>query len=291
MKPRAFLRAVVFLASSLLSATTFAQASELREPRTVAANDRSPALAFRARGELGALGVLAHSIRYGQTTLVDYVEDGDQDTLFFFARLSAELAVRGRHSLILLYQPLSLQTESALRRDLTIGEVNFPARTPTRFGYGFDFYRLSYQYDIYPDARRELAFGAGFQIRNARVSFVSSDGERGFTQTNVGFVPLLRMRGRYVFESAAFLEAELDGWTSPVPGQGRKGEIALGVIADVALRAGVELRRRAELFLTLRYLGGGFRGEGAEDQPLVGPDKWNANWLHTATISVGAGVM
>ena len=248
-----------------------------------------PVVALRARLELGALGVASHHIRYGSTTRVDYRKDADQDTLFFFARLSAELALRGRHTLIFLYQPLSLRTETVLRRELRIGESAFPAQTPTRVGYGFDFYRIAYQYDVFADARRELAFGGGFQIRNARVSFVSSDGERGFTQTNLGVVPLLRMRGRFVFDSALFFEGELDGWVSPVPGQGRDGEMALGAIADAALRGGVVARSWLELFLTLRYLGGGFRGDGSEDTPLVGPDTWNSNWLHTITLSVGVG--
>src|SRR5688572_4374055 len=53
---------------------------------------RARPLGVRARVELGALGVLAHHIRYGDTTRVDYRKDADQDTLSFFARLSAELS-------------------------------------------------------------------------------------------------------------------------------------------------------------------------------------------------------
>lgn len=272
--------------------------AEERGPKAVPAlqsdqfrlNDPQRGVALRARLELGALGVLAHRIRYGQTTRVDYRRDADQDTLFFFARISAEVEFRSRHTVVLLYQPLALNTESVLRRELTVGEVVFPARTPVRFGYGFDFYRVAYQYDIYSDARRELAFGGGFQIRNARVSFVSSDGERAFTQTNLGVVPLLRARGRYVFDSELFLEAEVDGWVSPVPAQGRNGERALGAIADASLRVGASLRQWSEAFVGLRYLGGGFQGEGSEDTPLVGSDRWNANWLHTLTFSVGFGL-
>jgi hypothetical protein len=263
----------------------------LLERRPIAESDVRPdrRIALRARLELGALGVAAHHIRYGSTTRVDYRKDADQDTLFFFARLSAELEIGGRHGLIFLYQPLALRTETVLRRELRVGETVFPAETPTKVGYGFDFYRIAYQYDVFADPRRELAFGAGFQIRNARVSFVSSDGERGFTQTNLGVVPLLRVRGRYLFDSALFIEGELDGWVSPVPGQGRDGEMALGAIADAAVRGGVVARPWLELFLTLRYLGGGFRGDGSEDTPLVGPDTWNSNWLHTIALSLGVG--
>jgi hypothetical protein len=251
---------------------------------------RARPLGVRARVELGALGLLAHHIRYGDTTRVDYRKDADQDTLSFFARLSAELAVRGRHGLIFVYQPLKLDSQAVIGRDIQVGEVTFPENTLVRFGYGFDFYRLMYQYDVFADAHRELAFGAGFQLRNARVSFVSGDGERAFTETGPGVVPLLRVRARYVFENALFVEGELDGWVSPIPGQGkREGELPLGAVADGALRGGLMLTQHVEAFLTLRYLGGGYRGESSENTPLRGDD-WTSNWLHTLIVSLGAGL-
>lgn len=254
-------------------------------------NDPDRRFALRARIELGSLGVLEHRIQYGNTTQVDYREDADQDTLFFFARLSAEFGIGPHHSLIFLYQPLNLQTESIVGRELRIGQVTFPADSPVRFGYGFDFYRLAYQYDIFDDARRELAFGGGFQLRNARVSFLSGDGSQGFTETNLGVVPLLHVRGRYTFDNALFLEAELDGWVSPIPGQGKRdGQLALGAITDFAVRGGVRVTRSIEAFLALRYLGGGFRGQSSEDTPLSADDPWSANWLHTLTVSLGLGL-
>lgn len=252
---------------------------------------RERPLGVRARLELGALGVLAHHIRYGDTTRVDYRKDADQDTLLFFARMSAELVIRGHHSLVFLYQPLKLETQAVIGREIQVGEVNFPENALVRFGYGFDFYRLAYQYDLFADARRELAFGAGVQLRTARVSFVSGDGERAFTETGPGVVPLLRVRGRYGFDNALFLEGELDGWVSPIPGQGKRdGELPLGAIADAALRGGLALTPHLEAFLTVRYLGGGYRGESSESTPLRGDDGWTSNWLHTLIVSLGAGL-
>ena len=280
---------------TLLAAGAGAQSSVDQAPSLIEdsyrLNESAHRFALRARVELGALGVLSHRIRYGDTTEVDYRDDADQDTLFFFFRLSAELGVGAHHSLIFLYQPLDLQTQAIIGRDITVGEVTFPAESPVRFGYGFDFYRLGYQYDVFGDARRELAFGLGFQLRNARVAFFSGDGSEGFTETNLGVVPLLRMRGRYVFDNALFLETELDGWVSPIPGQGKRdGKLALGTIIDLALRGGVRVTRSIEAFLTLRYLGGGFRGESSEATPLRGDDPWNANWLHTLVFSLGLGL-
>jgi hypothetical protein len=249
-------------------------------------------VAVRFRAEVGSLGVVGHHIRYGAGgTRVDYRRDADQDTLFLFWRLSGELEIKGRHTLVFLYQPFDLQTESVLDRDLLVGEVRFAEGTPMRFGYGFDFYRLAYQFDIFADGRRQLAFGAGFQIRNARVAFFTQDGTDGFTQTNVGVVPLLRLRARYTFDNAVFLATEIDGILTPTPaGRGPDGQLSLGAIVDASIRAGLVVTPSTEVFLNLRYLGGGFRGDANGVRGLADDDAWTSNWLHTLTFSLGFGL-
>lgn len=279
----------------LLTTSVRAESSEDRLPAlhrsSLRLNDPASDVRLRARGELGSIGVLSHHIQYGlEGSRVDYRDDADQDTLFPFGRLSAEVELFGRHTFILLYQPLSLETASVLGRDLQTGAVEFEADTLVRFGYGFDFYRLAYQYDFLEGERAEFAIGAGFQIRNARIAFATFDGARAFTQTNLGFVPLLRARARYLFESAVFVEFEVDGWVSPVPREGSDGELALGAIADASIRTGFLITQWSEAFVGLRYLGGGFRGESSQRTPLDGGDRWSSNWLHTMTVTLGFGV-
>jgi hypothetical protein len=262
------------------------------QPDAFQLNAPDAPVALRFRAEVGTLGVVHHRIRYGAAgTRVDYRRDGDQDTLFLFWRLSGEFEIKRRHTLIFLYQPFNLQTESVIDRDLQIGEVLFPEGTPMRFGYGFDFYRLAYQFDIFTDGRREVAFGGGFQIRNARVAFFSQDGTQGFAQSNVGVVPLLRFRGRYTFDNAVFLATEIDGLFTPTPaGRGPDGQISLGAILDASLRAGLVVTPSTEVFLNLRYLGGGFRGDAGDAEGLAEDDTWTSNWLHTLTVSLGFGL-
>src|SRR5690606_41111869 len=90
-------------------------------------NSPDAPLAVRLRAEVGSLGVIAHHIRYGAGgTRIDYRDDGNQDTLFFFWRLSGELRIHRRHTLILLYQPFDLETESVPERALQVGDVSFP---------------------------------------------------------------------------------------------------------------------------------------------------------------------
>lgn len=285
--------AVAFCLLALACVISPAGAQDLPalRPGGLRLNDPASGVALRARAELGAISVVSHRIQYGRAgTRVDYRDDADQDTLFFFARLSAEVELNARHTLVFLYQPLTLQTEAVLARQLRVGEVVFPRETPLRFGYGFDFYRIAYQYDVFSDARRELAFGVGFQVRNARIAFLTSDGTRGFTQTNLGIVPLLRVRGRYVFDNALFLESEIDGWISPVPNRDETGKLALGAILDASIRVGAVVTQWSEVYLNLRYLGGGFRGDNSEPTPLTGGNGWSSNWLHTVTVSLGLGL-
>jgi hypothetical protein len=252
-------------------------------------NPPAARVAVTLGAEVGALAVLGHHIRYGADgTRVDYRRDANQDTLFFFWRLSGELRLARRHTLIFLYQPFDLQTEAVLERDLTVGERVFAAGTPMRFGYGFDFYRLAYQFDLFADDRREVAFGGGLQIRNARVGFFTQDGELGFSQTNLGVVPLLRFRGRFSIGENYFFATEIDGLFTPVPtGRGPDDQVSLGAILDASIRAGLLVNHGLEFFSNLRYLGGGYRGDSSDVPGLSEDDAWTANWLHTLTLSVG----
>lgn len=293
---RAALLAVVLAcaprAAEARAPTNERESSPTLAPGRFSISELSSPLAVRLRAEIGSLGILAHHIRYGAGgTRVDYRDDANQDTLFFFFRLSGELSFQRRHTMIFVYQPLDLQTEAVLERDLLVGETTFPEGAAMRFGYGFDFYRVAYQFDLYGDERRELAFGGGFQLRNARVGFFTQDGEIGFSQTNLGVVPLLRFRGRYLFDQAYFLAAEVDGLITPIPaGRGPDGELSMGAILDASLRAGLVVTKATEVFLNLRYLGGGFRGESSEVRGLSEDDTWTENWLHTLTVSLGLGL-
>ena len=68
----------------------------------------------RVATEMGFVGVLKHTIQFGREgTKFDYVADGGQDVLFPFRRMSAELHLKPRHTIILLYQPLDVRTEAS----------------------------------------------------------------------------------------------------------------------------------------------------------------------------------
>ena len=58
---------------------------------------------LQASYELGFLDVLSHTIQFGSTgSLFNYVDEGGQDVLFPFSRITAEINLSKKHNLIFL---------------------------------------------------------------------------------------------------------------------------------------------------------------------------------------------
>jgi hypothetical protein len=252
------------------------------------AAEAEPFVQIRALAELGFLSPLHHTAQFGKSaTKLDYVDEGAQDVLFLFGRLSAELELARRHTVIFLYQPLDLPTQTRLRRDVTIDELTFPAGTAVDLRYNFDFYRMSYLYDLmgrYP--RHELSLGFSLQIRNATINFTSADGSLRRAFRSLGPVPTIKARGRYTFDSGLWLGGEVDFMYAPVKYINGGDSDVEGAIVDLSLRAGYPVRSWANVFVNLRYIGGGAEGTSPDDD-TVG-DGFVANWLHFLTLSIGA---
>jgi hypothetical protein len=220
-------------------------------------------------------------------TYFNYVRRGGQDNLFFVTRWSAELNILERHSVVFLYQPLELDTRAQLDRELRLDEARFAEGTSVSFRYGFPFYRLSYMYDVLPDARQELSFGASAQIRNATIEFSEINGTRFKSYRNIGFVPLIKVRGSYTWNSGEFVGFEIDGIYAPIPGANGSDNKVTGALVDASIRAGVAWIDRSRLFVNLRYIGGGATGQS---DPEAFSDGYTKNWIHLMTLSLGADI-
>ncbi len=252
-------------------------------------NDPTRNWAIRATAEIGMLAVAKHTIQYSTDgSTFDYKNEGGQSGLFPFARLSAELEIFHRHSFIFLYQPLTVTTQTVLERDISVDKLTFPAGTPLDLKYGFDFYRFDYQFDFFRSPKYELAIGLGIQLRNARVSFTSVDGQLRRTNDNLGPVPLIRVRGRYTFHNGFFLGLEADGFYANIPIANGGSSNVEGAIFDTSLRGGVNLTQFMDVYLNLRYLGGW--ANGTSSNPTGPGDGYNANYLHTLIVSLGVGL-
>lgn len=243
---------------------------------------------LRPQVEMGFLGVLSNRIQFGkQGTYFDYQKEGGQDNLYFFARLSIEAEIARQHDFVFLYQPLELNTRVQLPLDLVVDEATFPKGTPVDLKYGFPFYRFSYLYDFFADDDRELSIGLSAQIRNATIEFASTDGEVLKSYRDIGFVPLLKSRGRYKFSNGLFIGHEIDGIYAPIRGVNGSDNEVTGALVDASLRVGLTLPLRSEAFLNVRYLAGGATGQS---DPEAFSDGRTKNWLQFLTVSLGGTI-
>ncbi len=243
---------------------------------------------FRPQLELGFLAVLDHRIQFGRgATNFNLVADGGQDNLFFVWRASLEVEIARRHNFTFLYQPLEINSQVQLARDLKVDEAVFERGSNLRLKYGFPFYRFSYMYDTIEGDKGELAVGLSAQIRNATIEYESGDGDQIKSYRNIGFVPLFKTRGRYNFDNGLFFGGEVDAVYAPIRGANGSDNEVTGALVDASLRLGIKLPLHSEAFLNVRYLGGGATGQS---DPEAFSDGYTANWLHFMTVSLGATI-
>ncbi|WPR76492.1 hypothetical protein [Algoriphagus sp. NG3] len=242
---------------------------------------------LRAVAELGFLGVLSNKVQFGENgTYFDYKKNGGQNVLFPVGRVSLELDIKERNTIILLYQPLTIQTQSLLTEDVVVNDLTFPANSSVDLLYNFPFYRVSYLRELLPDQERwGLAVGGSVQLRNATITFESTDGERFRTNQDVGVVPALKVRSRYDLSELLYLELEADGIYAPISYLNGSDNEVKGAILDASIRSGLKVTQDVNAFLNLRYLGGGAEG-ASDDEPGPG-DGYVKNWLNFITVSTG----
>ena len=257
-------------------------------------NSRDSFFGFESSVEIGFFGFFYHKVQFGDSgTYFDYVKDGGQDVWFPFRRLSGDVLLGSRHRLVFLVQPIDIRTEVPVPAGgLTVVDADFAPGTAIELRYGFDFYRLSYLYDLFKDPRNELAVGASLQIRDAVITFSGvDDGTREDivrSQRDVGPVPALKFRAKYYLNNFVWLGSEIDGIYAA--GRGVTGSFTVdpkfvGAIIDASLRAGFTPRPPVDVFLNLRYLAGGAEGRDEND-----PDQYVKNWLHAFSVSLGVTV-
>lgn len=254
----------------------------------IASEAEQPFVQTRLLFEIGGLAPVYNTIQFSKNgSRFDYIDEGGQDNVFFFWRPSAELVLGKAHTLVVLYQPLNLESRVYLERDIVVDEGVFPAGSGLDLRYGFDFYRLSYLYDFFEDRpQEELSIGLSLQMRNATIDFTSTDGTMHRSNRDIGPVPALKVRGRLRITPRTWVGGEADFIYAPIKYINGSNSDVAGAFFDVSLRAGYFVARSLDLFFNIRYIGGGAEGTASE---VDGPgDGYTSNWLHFITFSIGS---
>lgn len=97
----------------------------------------------------------------------------------------------GRHTLVTLFAPLSLetQTKQPLSSTVNFQGTDFEAGLPLTVQYKFNSYRLTYRYNLVRREKLKFGIGVSAKIRDARVGLENSVQQA--EKTNLGFVPLI----------------------------------------------------------------------------------------------------
>ncbi len=158
-------------------------------------------------------------------TLFSLVDDLPAESKFVY-RLRLGYRFNPKHSVSLLFAPLSLMAQGSVEKDLSFNGDTFPAGTPLEALYTFNSYRLTYRFDFVNSRKWKVGLGFTAKIRDAEVRI--DDSGKSSSNTNVGFVPLLNFRVEWRASEKMSLLLEGDALASP-GGQGRAEDVLLAL--------------------------------------------------------------
>jgi hypothetical protein len=182
------------------------------------------------------------------------------NTLFY--RLRAGYTISDRHTISVLYAPLSVASSSTPQQVISFNNVSFIAGTKTDARYTFNSYRLTYRYDFIRNTSFRMGAGITAKIRDASIKL--SNEQTSATKINQGFVPLINFYATWNITQHWNLILEGDALVAP---QGRAEDVFIG--------AGYELKKDKII------IKGGYRIlEGGADNEEV----YNFTWFNYASV-------
>jgi hypothetical protein len=258
--------------------------------------------------ETGALAILSHQYQSGGDStgitgsgaakdgaIFDFIKQGGQDILFPYQRLSMDLHFGEANIVTFLYQPLTLTTKTVVGRNGTtapvvVDGVSFPSGTVLDLVYGFDFWRGSWLFNFAHGRGEILGAGLSLQVRNATISFTTTDGTLRAISQNIGPVPILKARYAHWFSKDFGIDMTGDGiYVASAFFNGSTKAFA-GWLWDVSLSAKTTFVEGSTAFLTLRSVGGGAQGNNAYDANSAttsSASSYSYNALATAAVTLG----
>jgi len=174
-----------------------------------------------------------------QGTLFSLNEDLEAKSKIYY-RIRVNYSAGSRHTISLLYAPLTVLSNGQLPDDISFTGELFPANSDIDATYKFNSYRLTYRYDIVEKPRFEFGLGFTAKIRDAEISLSSPS--LYSEKTNVGFVPIINFRLEWKADDKLSLLFEGDALAAP---QGRAEDILIAAqyrLSDrFGLRAGYRI--------------------------------------------------
>jgi len=174
-------------------------------------------------------------------------------------RIEAAFDVNERHGFRVVVAPLTVENSGVLSERVLFAGETFEPNTSSTASYKFSSYRVTYRYRFYdgPTWRWKIGF-TGF-VRDARIAL--RQGDRFAEDTDVGFVPLVHLRGEAGLSDRLRFILDFEGLGAS---QGRA--------FDVAAKLGYTLSDRWEVAFGYRTIEGGANVEQV----------YNFAWLHFA---------
>jgi hypothetical protein len=178
-------------------------------------------------------------------------------------RVEAAFDVNERHGFRVIVAPLKISGTSALDKPVLFAGESFDPGVATDVSYKFSSYRFTYRYRFYKGPTWSWKIGFTGFIRDARIAL--QQGDTFAEDTDVGFVPLVHLRGEARFSVRWRFLFDFEGLGAS---QGRA--------FDIAAKLAYALSDNWELAFGYRTI------EGGADVERV----YNFAWLHFAVGAI-----
>lgn len=150
-----------------------------------------------------------------------------------YFRVEAAYLIADKHTVELTAVPLTVESKGLNLPLVRFEDTDFTNEN-TDGRYQFNTYRLSYRYRFVDREKFQLDAGASLLVRDAEISLT----QNGVTASNtdLGFVPLLSLDTRYMFNPKLSLALKADALVGPV---GRAEDVFLGLVYQASSRVGI----------------------------------------------------
>lgn len=170
-----------------------------------------------------------------------------------------------RHSLRLVYAPLSIESKGSLTTAANFNNTVFSANQDITFDYTFNSYRLGYAYSLIKDRDEVLQLGLTAKVRDAKIKLTQGSTSKSYE--NIGFVPLIYASYFNEFGDDWFIYSDLD---IIVASQGRAIDFTFKVRKYFS----------EDIYMSL----GGRTLEGGADNSKV----YTESWFNFVSVDFGA---